>query len=69
MLHYGGSGDHVAKSRVEFQPCRAAYDRRTSFVAPSALWRLLFPGRDEAAVFILALAIVSRSLSRTDLLL
>jgi len=36
---------------------------------PSALWRLLFPGRDEAAVFILALAIVSRSLSRTDLLL
>jgi hypothetical protein len=70
VLGYCSSGDHVAKSRVEFQPCRAAYDRRTSFVASERPFGgCCFQAITKRRYCSSALPIASRSPSRTDLLL
>ena len=57
MLRYCSSGDHVAKSRVEVPALSRSL--RSSYLicgARAPLRRLLFPGRDEAAVFFLGIA-------------
>ena len=53
-----------------FQPCRAAYDRRTSFVVPErSFGDCCFRVATKRRYCSSALLTASRSLSRTDLLL